>query len=1160
MRDAETDDKTKGGEETERLCIVGIGASAGGLEAIREMLAGAPPDANLAYVVIQHLDPNHESLLAELLARHTDLAVRQVSGGEQIRAGNVYIIPPGVGLSVSKGVLNLTTFAQPRGLRRPIDDFFESLALDQGRFAACVTLSGTGADGSAGLRAIKEHGGLCIVQDPKTAKYDGMPTSAQNTGLVDFVRRPSQIVEAVRTYYAHSLLDQSDTQLASTIEKNLNDICTVVRNFVGHDFSGYKQSTLIRRVQRRVQVLDLDDAEAYLQHIRSDPRECELLFRDLLINVTRFFRDSEHFEVLRETAIRPMVQNSGNEDDIRIWVPGCSSGEEAYSIAMLVADECRVQKRSVNIQIFATDIDEQMLRIAREGSYAQAALADIPEQMRDDYTIARDGHFQISARIRDMIRFSVHSIVRDPPFSNIDLLSCRNLLIYFGEQLQKTAMPIFHYAIKPDGVLFLGPSETVGRYDHAFQPIDQVARVFRRNKGRPEYPLHLRQQDTTPQTGKRRPQYDEEPSKRLDWGDGGATDRILSAYAPATLRVTAAGEILKSTGRLGKYLDYSVGGDANRFAPSLARPGVREAISAIIRQVSKSKKRTISKDLVAQSEFGTQHFDLIAEPLNEGSFLLVFRESDRFEPKDDEDFDAVLPMDSHVQSLEDELRSTRVRLHTTVEELETANEELKSSNEEMMSMNEELQSTNEELSTVNDELKSKVDELSVANSDLSNFFASTALPLVVVDADMAIRNYTDAIQNIYPFRNSDRGRPLTEVTSALRQDSEMLEATRDVMRDGEVRHLRVWDRNEERTWSLVVTPYRSRDGQIDGATLVFSELTDAVRLEDALQKESERLRLALDVSSLSVWEYDPGTGSVRIDATGAMLMGLEDEQVALEAFIEGVHPDDREHVRDAFGSAKGHGDMIDVTFRTNQDAAKAQFTQIVGQRMHSRKATRILGVAFDVTKEQQDRDVREMMLREMNHRVKNMFSIISGMLRIVGRSAESVDDLVDAMRQRISALARSHDMTQRAPGGEGLTLADVIHASLEPYSDHAEISIEGPETPVEVGDLTALSLLLHEWATNAAKYGVLGERDGRLVVDWKQEGPERIILTWNEILSEDVVPSDEKAGFGSTLVQLSAMQLNGRIDISTGAKNRRMTLDYVPSNRGPSVQKDGHVV
>ncbi len=731
--DQETEERAKPEASEERLCIVGIGASAGGLEAVREMLTGATPESNLAYVVVQHLDPNHESLLAELLSRHTEMNVRQVSGGETVEADNVYIIPPGHGLSVQDGCLHLTDFEQPRGLRRPIDDFFESLAIDQGRFAACVILSGTGADGTAGLRAIKEHGGLCIVQEPSTAKYDGMPTSAQNTGLVDFVRSPELIIGAIRQFYAHTIIDEMDTKLARTVEQSINDICSVVKTTVGHDFSGYKQSTLVRRVQRRIQVLGLADASEYLQHIKSDPEECATLFRELLINVTRFFRDKEHFQVLRERTVETLVRGADEESEIRVWVPGCSSGEEAYTIAMMFAHEVRLQRRAVNIQIFATDIDEQMLRLAREGVYPQAALADIPEEMRDLYTIAKDGKFQVSAKIRDMIRFSVHSIVRDPPFSSIDLLSCRNLLIYFGDKLQSSALPIFHYALKPGGTLFLGPSETIGRFDHMFYPIDQAARVFERNNARPEYPLHLSGRTRDQARNSQRPERDQEESTRLEWNDSSITHRILEKYAPATLQISAKGEILKSTGKLSKYLDISPGSMERHLAPSVARPGAREAISAIIRQVAKSKKRTISRDLTALSEFGRQAFDLIADPMKDGTILLVFRERSPFEATDDEDTVDLEQSDSHVQSLEDELRNTRARLHTTVEELETANEELKSSNEEMMSMNEELQSTNEELSTVNDELKVKVDELSVANADLSNFFASTGLPLAVVD-------------------------------------------------------------------------------------------------------------------------------------------------------------------------------------------------------------------------------------------------------------------------------------------------------------------------------------------------------------------------------------------------------------------------------------------
>ncbi|MCA0998458.1 chemotaxis protein CheB [Alloyangia pacifica] len=1135
-------------EERERLCIVGIGASAGGLEAIREMLAEARAESNLAYVVIQHLDPNHESLLAELLARHTELRVRQASGGEKIEVGNVYIIPPGHGLSVTDGVLNLTEFAQPRGLRRPIDDFFESLAVDQGRFAACVILSGTGADGSAGLRAIKEHGGLCLVQEPGTAKYDGMPTSAQNTGLVDFVRRPDQIVEAIEQFYSHTLVDTADRQLANTVEAHLEDICSVVRNFVGHDFSGYKKSTLIRRVQRRIQVLDLPDASSYLKRVRADSRECEVLFRELLINVTRFFRDPAHFDRLRETAVKPLIRDAGSDDEIRIWVPGCSSGEEAYTIAMMFADEARQQQRTVNIQLFATDIDEQMLRIAREATYPQAALADIPEAMRDNYTIALDGRFRISAKIRDMIRFSVHSIVRDPPFSNIDLLSCRNLLIYFGDTLQSSALPIFHYALKPGATLFLGPSETVGRYDHIFKPLDQSARIFQRNNSRPEYPLHLRSPQRTQSSGRRHAETDSEPPTRLDWGQSDVAERILSAYAPATLRVTPRGEILRSTGKLGKYLEITPGQDSDNFAPSLARAGVREALSAILRQVARGKKRTISRDLSARSEFGQQSFDLIADPLEDGTILLVFRDRDRFEALDDDEFEDLDPTDSHVQSLEHELRDTRARLHTTVEELETANEELKSSNEEMMSMNEELQSTNEELSTVNDELKSKVDELSVANADLTNFFVSTALPLVVVDQRMAIRNFTDAIQSIYPFRGTDRGRPLTEVTSTLRQNEEVLTAIGEVMRDGEVRHMRVNDRADSRTWSLVITPYRSRDGDLNGATLVFTEVTDSLRLEAALKHEGERLRLALDVSGLAVWECDPKAGTLILDDSGRRMLGIDATQLSVTELLNAVEPGQRDAVEAELKTALSDGEMLDLIIKLASDGPHARSIQLVGRRIATQSAERVLGVLFDVTEEQDAKDVREMMLREMNHRVKNMFSIISSMVRMAGRRAESIPGLVEGVQTRINALARSHDLTQRSPRARHFSLEDAVRASIEPYQGDAEVTVSGPAVPVANHELTSLSLLLHEWSTNASKYGVFGHSPGRLEVNWTQDGG-AVELIWNEIHEARVEPDNGAEGFGSTLVQLSAVQLNGTVSVEYGDHERRMVLRYVPDER-----------
>ncbi|GAA3265770.1 hypothetical protein GCM10020258_33900 [Sphingomonas yabuuchiae] len=467
--------------------VVGIGASAGGLEALREMLTPARAPTGMAFVVVQHLDPNHESMLAQLLDRHTNLEVRQCEGLERIEADRVYIIPPGRGLAIRGGVLELTDFIQPRGLRRPIDDFFLSLASDQQANAACVILSGTGADGTTGLRAIKENGGVSVVQKPESARYDGMPLSAVGTGLVDFVKHPGEILDCLHAFFARRSGDPKE-QEAEVVADHIDDMCRVLRNAVGHDFSGYKRTTLVRRVERRMHVLGIGTGSAYLARVKSDADECEALFRDLLINVTRFFRDAELFETLRTKAVEPLTRGRDPDEDIRVWIPGCSSGEEAYSIAMLFAEAARETGQPLAVQIFATDIDEQMLQIAREGSYPASAMADIPAHLRERYTMPHAERFSIAAPIRDMIRFSNHSLVKDPPFSRIDLVSCRNLLIYFDDRLQQSVLPLLHYALRPGGCLFLGPSESVGRFDHLFPAIDGHARLFERSPGSPPTP------------------------------------------------------------------------------------------------------------------------------------------------------------------------------------------------------------------------------------------------------------------------------------------------------------------------------------------------------------------------------------------------------------------------------------------------------------------------------------------------------------------------------------------------------------------------------------------------------------------------------------------------------------------------------------------------
>ncbi len=531
--------------------VVGIGASAGGLEALREMLARGRPPTGLAFVIVQHLDPNHESMLAQLLDRHTELKVRQCEGGERIEGDTVFIIPPGRGLVIQNGVLELTQFIQPRGLRRPIDDFFLSLAVDQQANAACVILSGTGADGTTGLRAVKEHGGVCVVQQPETARYDGMPLSAVGTGLVDFVQAPGDIVDCLTAFFRRR---GSEGEESGLVADHIDDLCRVLRTAVGHDFSGYKRTTMIRRVERRMHVLGLESGRAYLARVRADKAECEALFRDLLINVTRFFRDIELFEVLRERAIEPLLKTRNPDEDIRVWIPGCSSGEEAYSIAMLFAEAARRLDLPLAVQIFATDIDERMLQIGREATYPAAALADIPAHMRERYVIPHAERFTITPEIRDLIRFSSHSLVKDPPFSRVDLLSCRNLLIYFDERLQQSVVPLFHYAVRPGGYLFLGPSESVTRFEQLFPAIDHHARLFERPPGSPKYPIDL------PGSARRgeiqRGRGEERRGDPSIADETVAVRRVVERYAPPSMVLNEDGVIISAYGRLSRYFDF----------------------------------------------------------------------------------------------------------------------------------------------------------------------------------------------------------------------------------------------------------------------------------------------------------------------------------------------------------------------------------------------------------------------------------------------------------------------------------------------------------------------------------------------------------------------------------------------------------------------------
>lgn len=1125
--------------------IVGVGASAGGLEALRTMFGGSSENPGMAFVVVQHLDPTHESLMAQLIERYTKMTVTQASGGETVKPDHVYVIPPAHGLALNDGVLELTEFTEQRGMRRPIDDFFESLARDHEVNAACVILSGTGADGSRGLRAIKEHGGLAIAQEPSSASYDGMPSSAISTGLVDVVSPPENIIEALDEFFSRAAAGEGPFESSDEVVDHLDNLCSVLRDTTGHDLSRYKQTTLVRRIARRMQLLGLESAHDYLSRLRDDETECYSLFRDLLINVTRFFRDKPQFDLLAEEVIQPLVARTTSQGEIRVWVAGCSSGEEAYTIAMLFADAARRQGKNPYIQIFATDIDDKMLDIARSATYPLSALDDVPQSFRDNYIIGGTDKFTIAPHIRDMVRFSEHNLVRDPPFSKIDLISCRNVLIYFNDSLQRSVIPLFHFALTENGRLFLGSSEAIGRFDDLFETVDQSARLFRRKNVQGRYSLQL----SRGLGNQRRPAArieDIHDRPNTKGPEIRALQVVAERYGPVSLLLDHEGILLERWGKAGRYLDFPDRLERNVHVPTLARPGLRELIGPLIRKASETGRRAGSKDVEIRTDFGTIGTLVICEPIDSNAFLFVIEETSPLDTSVD-DFDELEIDDGHRRFLEEELQATRHRLRTTVEELETTNEELKSSNEEMMSMNEELQSTNEELTTVNDELKNKVDELTVANADLKNFFDSTELAVLVVDSELRLRSFTEAARALFPIDSANIGDQLGDLPRHIGSGT-FVEFARTASVRGEAQEGRVHSNKLATEYIVRAIPYRRLTGELDGATIVFTDVTEALSLEQDLREEKERLTLALQVAKIGVWEYIPGTDETILDETERELLNISatDPGDKMQPILDAIPPDYRDRINSALRKAIDGTEVFDEVFPIPlDDDGQVRWLHGLGKQIESDGESKFIGVTFDITAERSMLEQRELMIREMNHRVKNLFSVISAMVTIASRETDDCQTFADGLRGRIHALGRSHSLTTQLEhsASGAISLEKLLQTVVLPAKSTQDVELKGADVEIANSQITSLALILHEWATNSTKYGALSVPDGRLTVEWERKG-EKLDLVWSESGRKGDGEGDAAAGFGTRLVDTAARQLDGVIDTQPGEGSYRSSLEF----------------
>jgi two-component system CheB/CheR fusion protein len=835
--------------------VVGIGASAGGIEALEGLFREMPGDVGMAFVVVAHLAPGRESALAEILGRSTSLPVREAVDGETAEAGYVYVIPPDALVSMREGRLRVQKANPAKRERNPVDVFLGSLAQDDGERAIAIILSGAGTDGTLGIKAVKEHGGLTLAQgvDGSRPRHSGMPTSAIATGLIDLVL-PVEQIPAKLVDYANGLASIADlTQVAEgrgapeKINGARKTICDILRNQVGHDFAGYKERTFLRRVQRRMQVLQLSSIDTYIARLRQEPDEVSLLFRDLLIGVTDFFRDTEAFEALEKLVMPRLLKGKGAGDTIRVWCPGCATGEEIYSIAILLRERLDNLRAVPKVQLFATDIDDIALDVARAARYPAALLHGMsPERLRRFFT-EEGGSYHLSKQIRDMCVFSSHSVIRDPPFSRIDLISCRNLLIYISADMQRQVIPVFHYSLRSGGFLFLGNAENVSQHGDLFIALDKKHRIFqRREHGSTHLAFPLLASAARLRGGL---EHKHEPAANSLSVRRSVETRVLERYAPPHVLVNRDGDVVYYSSRTGKYLEAAAG-QPSRQLLAMARKGVRLDLRAALQQAMETRNPTRRERIAIEVEDGRiQLIDVLVEPLPERDddplFLVLFVDTGPLlSPDDVAHLRHAGAIEPPVEQLERELRDTRERLQSTIEEYETALEELKSANEELVSVNEELQSANEELETgkeeiqsvneelhtVNQELTSNIDQLNRANSDLSNLFASTQIAIIFLDRQLVIRSFTPAVAGLFNLIPTDRGRPLADMTSDL-DHADLHGDIRAVLDTGTMIERRVSRRDGKAEFLMRLLPYRSGEDKVDGVVLTFVDITTLVEGE-----------------------------------------------------------------------------------------------------------------------------------------------------------------------------------------------------------------------------------------------------------------------------------------------------------------------------------------
>lgn len=839
--------------------IVGIGASAGGLEALEQFFKNVPKDCGLAFVVVQHLDPNHVGIMPELLQRTTEMKVVQITDNLRIKPNTVYVIPPNKSLSVLNGSLHLFDPLETRGLRLPIDYFFRSLADDQHEKSIGVILSGMGSDGSLGLKAIKEKNGIVVVQDPTSAKFDGMPTSAINEVVVDIQDAANELPSKIIYFLNNRHNNKTKTVISRTNESSLKKIIILLRDHTGHDFSLYKNNTIFRRVERRLIVHQIDKIQDYVLFLQENPGELDILFKELLIGVTNFFRDTAVWEKLENKIFPDLFNKLPNGYNLRAWVTACSTGEEAYSLAIIFKEAHKKLKsdKKITLQIFATDIDGDAIERARTGMYSHNIVSDISPDRLGKYFVKKETGFAVTTTIREMVVFAPHNVIKEPPFTKLELVLCRNLLIYMEPILQQKLMDLFHYSLNEGGIMLLGNAENENAEPGQYIPIDTKLKFYQRaglsgKSGLIDFPSSF-SNTTIKAPSKIKVLKSTENIKSI------ADDIILQHFAPASILVNRDGDILYITGRTGKYIEPAAG-KVNWNIYAMAREGLSTELPGAIRKAKQDFSQVTLPKIKIGINGGTQIVNVTLQQMEKpeaikGAIMIVFSDvesvknsrSRKSKNANENVTHREKELDIELQRANEELQSIREEMQTTQEELKSTNEEMQSTNEELQSTNEELttskeemQSLNEELQTVNIELQSKVTDFMEANNDMKNLLNSTDIATLFLDKKLNIRRFTDQLTELFKLRASDVGRPFTDMVTNLIYP-EMTKHVKEVLQTLVFKETDIAT-NDHKWFKVRIMPYRTFDDRIDGLVITFIDITKQKIMEVKLNKAIAILR------------------------------------------------------------------------------------------------------------------------------------------------------------------------------------------------------------------------------------------------------------------------------------------------------------------------------